>query len=99
MSPSSELRGGEIIKTLRNLSLAQRISAGVLFASVLVYAGVAGATGSGPTTALTSAFATEGTNLTTYFGLALVLVLVAVAFGVGIRFLVKWVKFAFQRGS
>lgn len=87
------------IRTALRGRTAMVVASVMTVGAVMGYAAVAGATGSGPTTALTSAFATEGTNLTTYFGLALVLVLAAVAFGVGIRFLVKWVKFAFQRGS
>jgi hypothetical protein len=87
------------ILSAMNSRVSRTIAAVGAGLAILAVAGIAGATGSGATTALTSGFATEGTNLTTYFGLALILVLAAVGFGVGIRFLVKWVKFAFQRGS
>jgi len=57
------------------------------------------ATGASATGIITSAFTAEGSQILVYFGLAAVIVVAGLGFGVGLKFLVKWVKFAFGRGS
>jgi hypothetical protein len=71
---------------------AKAIAAAGAFASVAAVSATAGATG-----VITSAFASETTDLTAYMGLAAALVIVLLGLGVGIRLLVKWVKIAIAK--
>lgn len=77
------------------VSHAKALTALFAVAAVGAYTGTAGASG----TIITSAFTTEAAQILVYFGLAAGIVVVGLGFGVGLKFLVKWVKFAFGRGS